>query len=62
MPERGNRIGEAFKGEETMRAKLTALAAAALTVVCTGAGLTGAAQAADQPKHGGIIRFYHRET
>ena len=45
-----------------MRAKLTALAAAALTVACTGAGLTGAAQAADQPKHGGIIRFYHRET
>src|SRR3569833_4245544 len=62
MPARGNRIGDVCKGEETMRAKLTALAAAALTVACTGAALTGAAQAADQPKHGGIIKFYHRET
>src|SRR3569623_3795351 len=44
-------------GEETMRAKLTALAAAALTVASI-----GAAQSADQPKSGGILRFYHRDT
>src|SRR6185312_7347628 len=44
------------KGEETMKAKLIAVAAAALAVVSI-----GTANAAE-PKHGGILKFYHRET
>jgi peptide/nickel transport system substrate-binding protein len=40
-----------------MRAGLSALAAAAMAVASI-----VAAHAADQPKHGGILRFYHRET
>jgi peptide/nickel transport system substrate-binding protein len=43
-------------GEDFMTAKLTAIAAAALAVAC----LTSA-QAAE-PKHGGVLHIYHRET
>jgi peptide/nickel transport system substrate-binding protein len=43
-------------GEETMRTTFVALTVA--IVACTG---LNAAQAAE-PKHGGILKFYHRET